>query len=178
MRRLELVTDCAQCLGVCCVATSFEQSDEFAHAKAPGERCRYLTSNSRCSIHSERERRGYSGCVLYDCNGAGPRVSAALPLPEQAGDRHAAFLVVRQIHALIALVRHAADLVCKSHPLLAARLSTHEALLVRSVNEAIQAPGSVDVESLSSSTHALLREVGGSLGDRELARRQLRLLER
>ena len=71
----ELQADCAQCFGLCCVALPFAASADFAIDKAAGSPCRNLRTDYRCGIHTELRQRGFNGCTVYDCFGAGQKVS-------------------------------------------------------------------------------------------------------
>ncbi len=70
-----LVADCQACSGLCCVAPGFSESEEFAVDKASGDPCRHLTEGFRCAIHDRLSDHGFSGCVVYDCFGAGQKVT-------------------------------------------------------------------------------------------------------
>lgn len=52
---------------------AFDKGKDFAFDKNPGEACRNL-SGHRCAIHDTLTQKGLSGCVAYDCLGAGNRV--------------------------------------------------------------------------------------------------------
>ena len=107
----ELRADCSRCAALCCVALAFDRSDKFAIDKASGEICRHLGAGHRCRIHAERNRRGFSGCVSYDCLGAGQRVtqqvfngktwhddpSLLIPMTE-------AFNAMRRVHDVLQLL--------------------------------------------------------------------------
>src|SRR3982750_1767191 len=71
MDRVELVPDCARCVGLCCVAPAFQRSADFAIDKPAGRACPNLLVDSRCGIHRELRDRGFPGCVVFDCFGAG-----------------------------------------------------------------------------------------------------------
>lgn len=71
----ELVADCKRCFGLCCVALAFTRSSDFARDKAAGEPCGHLGGDHRCGIHDRLRQRGYAGCTVYDCHGAGQKVS-------------------------------------------------------------------------------------------------------
>lgn len=68
-----LKTDCSKCAALCCVALTFDKGKDFAFSKNPGEPCRNLSGHA-CSIHETLTKEGFSGCVAYDCLGAGNRV--------------------------------------------------------------------------------------------------------
>ncbi|MEU6854653.1 pentapeptide repeat-containing protein [Actinacidiphila alni] len=71
----ELVSDCGNCFGLCCVALAFTRSADFAADKAAGEPCGHLGGDDRCGIHDGLRGRGYRGCTVYDCLGAGQKLS-------------------------------------------------------------------------------------------------------
>lgn len=68
--------DCARCAGLCCVALAFDRSEAFAFDKPAGQPCPLLDDENGCTCHGEREVAGLSGCVAYDCHGAGPVTTA------------------------------------------------------------------------------------------------------
>lgn len=67
--------DCANCFGLCCVALAFASSPDFPVDKAGGVACRNLQDDFRCGIHQNLRLSGYSGCTVFDCLGAGQKVS-------------------------------------------------------------------------------------------------------
>ncbi|GAA2259895.1 hypothetical protein GCM10010145_32540 [Streptomyces ruber] len=74
-RSSELRADCARCFGLCCVALPFAASADFATDKAAGKPCANLRADFRCGIHVRLRQEGYPGCTVYDCFGAGQKVS-------------------------------------------------------------------------------------------------------
>lgn len=68
-------TDCARCLGLCCIALAHQPSAGFPAAKLPDTVCRHLNSDFRCSVFERLEAAGFPICRAYDCFGAGPVVS-------------------------------------------------------------------------------------------------------
>lgn len=70
-----LRADCERCFALCCVAPAFSASSDFAIGKPAGTPCPKLQSDFRCSIHTSLRQRGFRGCAVYDCFGAGQRVS-------------------------------------------------------------------------------------------------------
>lgn len=72
---LSLTSDCAHCAGLCCVSFPFDASDAFAYDKAGDESCRHLNDAFRCNIHDARIENGFSGCLVFECHGAGQRVT-------------------------------------------------------------------------------------------------------
>ncbi|MCJ2177151.1 hypothetical protein [Novosphingobium album (ex Hu et al. 2023)] len=67
--------DCARCAALCCVAFALNDSEMFAVRKEAGEPCPNLDAGCGCRIHGELVQRGFRGCTVYDCLGAGPRVT-------------------------------------------------------------------------------------------------------
>ncbi|MFF9850832.1 pentapeptide repeat-containing protein [Streptomyces litmocidini] len=107
-RESALRGDCANCFGLCCVALPFAKSADFAVNKSPGEPCRNLQEDFRCGIHTRLRPSGFQGCTVYDCFGAGQRVSQVTfggvswrEAPETARQMYEVFPVVRQLHELL-----------------------------------------------------------------------------
>ena len=103
-----LRADCERCVALCCVAPAFSASADFAIDKPAGRPCPNLGDDHRCGIHAILRERGFPGCVVYDCFGAGQRVvQELLPGadwrrdPSVAPPMFAAFKVVRVLHELL-----------------------------------------------------------------------------
>lgn len=75
MLRESLRPDCANCFGLCCVAFHYLKSEDFPINKPAGQPCVHLADSYTCTIHSELRERGFKGCTVYDCLGAGQFVS-------------------------------------------------------------------------------------------------------
>jgi uncharacterized protein YjbI with pentapeptide repeats len=106
--RAELRADCTRCHGLCCVAMAFSASADFALDKAAGEPCVHLQQDFRCGIHGALRTQGFPGCVVYDCFGAGQRISRGTFAGRSWRDdaalaprMFAAFQVVRALHELL-----------------------------------------------------------------------------
>ncbi|MEU9989327.1 pentapeptide repeat-containing protein [Streptomyces sp. NPDC048045] len=101
--------DCAQCFGLCCVALPFAASADFALDKPAGKPCPNLGGDHRCGIHTRLREKGFTGCTVYDCFGAGQKVSQITfggqdwrtGPKEQARLMVEVFPVVRQLHELL-----------------------------------------------------------------------------
>lgn len=101
--------DCARCFGLCCVALPFAASADFPVDKPAGKPCRNLGGDHRCGIHTELRPRGFTGCTVYDCFGAGQQVSQVTfggqdwrgGSAEHARRMFDVFPVVRQLHELL-----------------------------------------------------------------------------
>jgi uncharacterized protein YjbI with pentapeptide repeats len=98
--------DCGSCFGLCCVALPFTASTDFAVDKPAGTPCSNLQDDHRCGIHARLRQQGFSGCTVYDCFGAGQKVSQVTfgGRDWRTGPREDArrmFPVVRQLHELL-----------------------------------------------------------------------------
>ncbi len=106
--RLTLRADCERCFGLCCVAPAFSASADFAIDKAAGEACPHLGPDFRCGIHDRLRPRGFPGCAVYDCFGAGQKVAQVTfggqdwrRAPRTARQMFDVFAVMRQLHELL-----------------------------------------------------------------------------
>jgi hypothetical protein len=112
----DLVADCSRCAGLCCVALAFDRGEHFAFDKPAGVPCPNFNSQGRCSVHGRRRQLAFTGCIQYDCLGAGQRVTALWRErswqddPEVALRMFDAFRVVREVHACIELLRASTSL--------------------------------------------------------------------
>jgi uncharacterized protein YjbI with pentapeptide repeats len=107
-RRLRLRADCANCFALCCVAPAFTASADFAIDKAAGQPCPNLGADFGCTIHDRLRPRGFAGCTVYDCFGAGQQIAQVTfarrdwrQAPQTAGSMFAAFAVMRNLHELL-----------------------------------------------------------------------------
>jgi hypothetical protein len=108
LRREALRADCEQCVALCCVAPAFTASADFAINKPAGQPCPNLLADFRCSIHDRLRPAGFSGCVAFDCFGAGQKVVQHTfggadwrSEPDLAAPMFAAFSVMRPLHELL-----------------------------------------------------------------------------
>jgi uncharacterized protein YjbI with pentapeptide repeats len=113
-----LRADCSNCFGLCCVALPFLASSEFAFDKDAGRACPNLRRDFRCGIHTRLRESGFSGCAVYDCFGAGQKVSQETfggrdwrQLEHSAAERmFEVFPVMRQLHELLLYLTEAVTL--------------------------------------------------------------------
>jgi uncharacterized protein YjbI with pentapeptide repeats len=105
---LELRADCTRCAGLCCVAPAFAKSSDFAINKPARRPCPNLRDDFRCGIHEHLEERGFHGCQVFDCFGAGQRITQQTfggrdwrNDPAIAGQMFAALPIMRQLHELL-----------------------------------------------------------------------------
>lgn len=104
----DLRADCSRCAGLCCVAPAFAKSADFAINKPAGKPCKHLAADFSCGIHTRLRPKGFTGCAVFDCLGAGQRVIQETyggrdwrSAPELAGQMFAVFAVVRRLHELL-----------------------------------------------------------------------------
>ncbi|MEU2246734.1 pentapeptide repeat-containing protein [Streptomyces sp. NPDC019224] len=160
--RAALRADCGNCFALCCVALTLTRSADFAVNKAAGTPCRNLRDDFRCGIHSRLRTDGFPGCTVYDCFGAGQKVSVEIfgrrdwrGAPETAQQMFQVFPVVRQLHELLWYLTEAAALT-PARPLRGE---------VRRTLEATEALTRLDASALADLDVAAHRgEVAGLLG--------------
>ncbi|MEU7529795.1 pentapeptide repeat-containing protein [Saccharothrix sp. NPDC042600] len=104
----ELRADCERCFGLCCVVPAFAKSADFAIDKPARTPCRNLGTDFRCGIHDSLRQRGFPGCTVYDCFGAGQQVAQVTfqgrswrDAPESAELMFDVFPVMRELHELL-----------------------------------------------------------------------------
>ncbi|WP_424212578.1 pentapeptide repeat-containing protein [Streptomyces sp. BI20] len=106
--RARLRADCANCFALCCVALPFTRSADFPVSKQAGAPCGNLREDFRCGIHTRLRDEGYRGCTVFDCFGAGQRVSRETfdgrdwrTHPDLAPRVFETFPIMRQVHELL-----------------------------------------------------------------------------
>lgn len=106
--RQSLRPDCSNCFALCCTALGFSRTSDFAFDKPAGTPCQNLDSNFSCTIHDTLRSRGFPGCTVFDCFGAGQNVSQNLfqgiswkADPGTAKVMFPVFKVVRQLHEML-----------------------------------------------------------------------------
>ncbi|MFI6262695.1 pentapeptide repeat-containing protein [Micromonospora sp. NPDC051006] len=107
-RRDDLRADCTRCFALCCVAPAFAASADFAIDKPARQPCPNLRPDHRCGIHTELRDRGFPGCTVFDCFGAGQQVAQVTfggrdwrTAPETAAVMFDTFTVMRPLHELL-----------------------------------------------------------------------------
>jgi uncharacterized protein YjbI with pentapeptide repeats len=105
---LDLRADCARCFALCCVAPTFAVSADFAINKRAGRACPNLQADFSCGIHTQLRQKGFRGCTVYDCFGAGQKVSQLTfggqdwrQDPHTAEQMFRVFSVMRSLHELL-----------------------------------------------------------------------------
>jgi uncharacterized protein YjbI with pentapeptide repeats len=89
------------------VVPAFSVSADFAINKPAQQPCPNLQSDYRCGIHTRLRPSGFTGCTVYDCFGAGQKVSHGTyagqdwrSAPQTAGQMFEVFGVMRDLHEL------------------------------------------------------------------------------
>jgi uncharacterized protein YjbI with pentapeptide repeats len=107
-RRFDLRADCSRCFALCCVAPTFAVSADFAINKKAGRSCPNLQADFRCRIHTQLRQQGFRGCAVYDCFGAGQKVSQITfdgrdwrQAPHTAEQMFSVYAVMRSLHELL-----------------------------------------------------------------------------
>ena len=163
--RVSLRADCEHCFALCCVAPAFSASADFAIDKEAEQPCPNLQADFRCSIHSQLRQRGFRGCAVYDCFGAGQKVAQVTysgqdwrSAPHTAKQMFEVFAIMRQLHELLwylteALTLHAAR---PLHEELGVAIEETERLTYASPDAIIE----LDVAAHRSEVNALLLRAG------------------
>ena len=106
--RENLLADCANCFALCCVALPFAKTADFAFDKDGGTPCHNLQADFRCGIHTRLRSSGFPGCTVFDCFGAGQKISQHTfsgqdwrQSPGTAKSMFSAFQVMRLLHELL-----------------------------------------------------------------------------
>jgi len=145
------------------VALAFARSADFAIDKPAGDPCVNLADDDRCRIHADLRDRGFKGCTVFDCFGAGQQVTERTfggrswrDDPAARSGMFAVFPLMRQLHELLWYLEDALALpaAARLHPALRqARSDVRE--LVDSSPDTIAA---ADIEALRGPAAGLLRE--------------------
>jgi uncharacterized protein YjbI with pentapeptide repeats len=164
---VEFRADCASCFGLCCVVPAFSKSTEFAIDKPARSACPNLGVDSRCGIHEQLRPRGFAGCTVYDCFGAGQQVSQVTfggvdwrTSASTAEQMFAVFPVMRTLREVLSYVVEA-----RGWPLpaaLAAELSTIRDELSALTRADAAALLAVDVDQLRGAANVLLLQASES----------------
>ncbi|WP_426595066.1 pentapeptide repeat-containing protein [Cellulomonas sp. McL0617] len=188
---LELRSDCARCVGLCCVAPGFTRSSAFAFDKRPGSPCQNLAGDYRCGIHPHLRERGMSGCTVYECFGAGQKVTqdhyagrSWRDDPSIASDMFADFWAAQSVHELLWYLTEALEVAAAApvHAELRALVDELRALVdeLSAIADDLDALRSIDplalpglVGPILERVVALAREPGPSHRRDDLAGRRL-----
>jgi uncharacterized protein YjbI with pentapeptide repeats len=105
---MNLRADCERCFALCCVAPAFAKSADFAIDKPAGRACPSLLADFRCGIHTALRPKGFPGCTVFDCFGAGQQVAQVTfggtdwrQAPDTAPLMFEVFATMRHLHELL-----------------------------------------------------------------------------
>ncbi|NYD40309.1 pentapeptide repeat-containing protein [Nocardioides panaciterrulae] len=181
-RDLELVADCSRCFALCCVLLPYRRDAGFGADKPGGVPCGHLRDDDRCGIHADLRERGWPGCAVFDCFGAGQHVSQVTYAGtswrdhDDLGEMAAVLSVVRRLHEMLAHLeevrrrtpdRAAADL---AERLLALRDRTPVELLTADLDQLHEECGAL----LAAAARRLRDPAAPDLTRADLAGRDLR----
>ncbi len=102
-----LTADCSRCFALCCVLLPYRRDAGFGADKPGGVACQHLRDDDRCGIHVDLRERGWSGCAVFDCFGAGQQVAqvtyGGTSWREQGdlGEMAAVLTVMRRVHEML-----------------------------------------------------------------------------
>lgn len=109
-----LSADCENCFGLCCVALPYAKSADFAFDKDASTPCPNLQTDFRCGIHKSLRKKGFRGCGVYECFGAGQKVSQVTyqgndwrDNPELAKEMFDVFPIMQQLHEMLCYISEA-----------------------------------------------------------------------
>ncbi|WP_336880874.1 pentapeptide repeat-containing protein [Rhodococcus globerulus] len=168
VRREDLRADCNNCFALCCTAFGFSRSVDFAEDKPAGSPCRHLGSNFSCTVHEGLRPRGFRGCTVFDCFGAGQVVSQQLfsgvswrERPDAQQYMFSAFKIVKQLHEMLWYLFEAQERTYDPDAAHEAReLASTIAALIRSGQAELF---STDIGALHSVVRAVLMEISAEV---------------
>ncbi|MCI2256966.1 pentapeptide repeat-containing protein [Domibacillus sp. PGB-M46] len=115
-KKSHLRADCEHCFGLCCVALPYAKSADFAMNKEGGTPCQNLTEDFNCGIHQNLRKKGFRGCAVYECFGAGQKVSKVTykgaswrEHPASAKEMFDVFPIMQQLHEMLCYVEEALE---------------------------------------------------------------------
>ena len=171
----ELISDCEKCFALCCTALPFAKSSDFAFDKHAGEPCHNIQADFRCGIHPALREQGFRGCTVFDCFGAGQKVSQITFAgqdwrhnPEIASAMYNSLSVMRQLHELLWYLREAISHAAPLHEKLNDAYELTHRLTYLSVHELLN----LDMASHRARVNGLLLETSELVRDEARRRHQ------
>lgn len=162
--RTTLRANCANCFALCCTAFGFQRSADFPVDKPAGTPCLNLTDDFSCSIHESLRARGFRGCTVFDCFGAGQYVSQNLfggtswkDRPDTSTEMFSAFAVVRQLHEMLWYLLEAADRASTSE--LSEPVAQHRSAIVQILDGNASEVRACDVDRIRADVRRTLMDV-------------------
>ncbi|WP_066298165.1 pentapeptide repeat-containing protein [Arthrobacter luteolus] len=168
LERDELHPDCSNCYALCCTAFGFTRSADFAVDKAAGTPCSNLAGDFTCTIHASLRPRGFTGCTVFDCHGAGQTVSQGYypaedwrTHPGLAREMFSVFATARQLHEMLWHLAEAAERAFD--PDSAGRAEELRTLIGWELTQGPPALRALDLPALHERVRALLLEVSAEV---------------
>ncbi|TDK27957.1 pentapeptide repeat-containing protein [Arthrobacter crusticola] len=162
--RNSLHPDCTNCFALCCTALGFSRSADFAVDKPAGSPCRNLAADFSCTIHGALRPRGFRGCAVFDCFGAGQRVSQDLfggiswaAEAESGRNMFAAFNTARQLHEMLWYLIEAQDRTFD--PEARQRAGRLRMMIEAALGSGVQRLLGLDVKEVHASVRAVLIDI-------------------
>jgi len=162
--RTTLRANCANCFALCCAAFGFQRSADFPVDKPAGTPCLNLTDDFSCSIYESLRARGFRGCTVFDCFGAGQYVSQNLfggtswkDRPDTSTEMFSAFAVVRQLHEMLWYLLEAADRASTSE--LSEPIAQHRSAIVQILDGNASEVLACDVDRIRADVRRTLMDV-------------------
>lgn len=162
--RTDLRANCANCFALCCTAFGFQRSADFPIDKPAGTPCLNLTDDFSCSIHESLRARGFRGCTVFDCFGAGQYVSQNLfggtswkDRPDTSAEMFSAFAVVRQLHEMLWYLVEAAERASTSE--LSEPVAQHRSAILQILDGDASEVLACDVERIRADVRRTLMDV-------------------
>ncbi|WP_314138010.1 pentapeptide repeat-containing protein [uncultured Plantibacter sp.] len=162
--RSALRANCADCFALCCTAFGFQRSTDFPIDKPAETPCLNLADDFSCTIHESLRPRGFRGCTVFDCFGAGQLVSQELfggtswrERPDTSAEMFATFSVVRQLQEMRWYLVGAAERTTASD--LMAHISRLRTGIQRTLDGGTSEVLACDVDSLRAEVRHLLIDV-------------------
>ncbi len=160
--------DCGNCFALCCTALGFARSADFAIDKPAATPCPNMSVDFSCAIHQRLRPRGFRGCTVFDCFGAGQVVSQRTfggtswrDSPSSTSSMFAVFKVVKQLHEMLWYLAEAQQRTFD--PDLASAAGHLSGRIATTAQGDATAILDTDVEALHMEVRALLMEVSEEL---------------
>ncbi|MGN4127849.1 pentapeptide repeat-containing protein [Lysinibacillus sphaericus] len=159
--RESLQADCQNCFGLCCTALNIVASSDFAMNKAAGTPCQNLQADYSCHIHSSLREKGFKGCTVFDCLGAGQMVSQTTfggqdwrKKPQVAAKMFRVFPIMEQLYEMIAYLAEALSYEVSSS--LSEKLNSQLAQLQQLIRQDADTLLAIDIMKYRMPVNALL----------------------
>ncbi|WP_107923751.1 pentapeptide repeat-containing protein [Lysinibacillus parviboronicapiens] len=159
--RESLQADCQNCFGLCCTALNIVASSDFAMNKAAGTPCQNLQADYSCHIHSSLREKGFKGCTVFDCLGAGQMVSQTTfggqdwrKNPQVAAKMFRVFPIMEQLYEMIAYLAEALSYEVSSS--LSEKLNSQLAQLQQLIRQDADTLLAIDIMKYRMPVNALL----------------------